>query len=106
VFPIRIFRFDHGSFVDATRRFPRLVRRDAARLYALYRVEGRRPQGDAAAILPAWLADQYLLGRGPDGWPVLRRAVRRGEIVPWGKPQPYLRKVRFFLRHTGYIRGR
>ena len=56
-------------------------------------------------ILPAWLAEEYLLGRGPAGWPVLRQAVRRGEIKQWEHPRTYLRKVRFFLRHTGYIRG-
>jgi hypothetical protein len=104
VFPIRIFRFDHGRFLDVTRRFPQLVRRDAARLYALYRSERRRPDADVAGVLPAWLAEEYLLGRGPSGWPVLRRAVRRGEIGPYSRPRTYLRKVRFFLRRTGYIR--
>jgi subtilisin-like proprotein convertase family protein len=104
VFPIRIFRFDHGRFLDVTRRFPKLVRRDAASVYSLYRSERRRPNSDVAGILPAWLAEQYLLGRGPSGWPVLRRAVRRGEIRPFERPRTYLRKVRFFLRRTGYIR--
>jgi subtilisin-like proprotein convertase family protein len=104
-FPIRILRFDHGRFVDVTRRFPRLVARDAATLYGFYRKERRRPDGDIGGILPAWLADQYLLGRGPTGWPVLREAVRRGEIQAWERPRTYLRKVRFFLRRTGYIRS-
>jgi subtilisin-like proprotein convertase family protein len=106
VFPIRIFRFDHGRFRDVTRAFPPLVAHDAAQLYALYRSERRKPNGDVGGILPAWLADEYLLGRGPAGWPVLREAVRRGEIQPWESPRTYLRKVRFFLRRTGYIRGR
>jgi subtilisin-like proprotein convertase family protein len=104
-FPIRIFRFDHGRFVDVTRRFPRLVRRDAARLFRSYLAQRRGPNADVGGILPAWLADQYLLGRGPAGWPVLRRAVRRGELQSWEKPKTYLRKVRFFLRRTGYIRS-
>ena len=104
VFPIRILHFDHGRFVDATRRFPGLVQRDASKLYALYQSERRKPDGDVGGILPAWLADEYLLGRGPAGWPVLREAVRRGEIRPFEHPRIYLRKVRFFLRHLGYIR--
>ena len=103
-FPIRILRFDHGRFVDVTRRFPKLVRPDAAELFALYRSERRRADGDVGGILPAWLADQYLLGRGPSGWPVLERAVRRGELRPWETPRTYLRRVRSFLRRTGYIR--
>src|SRR5205085_4620672 len=103
-FPIRILRFDHGRFVDVTRRFPKLVRPDAAELFALYRSERRRADGDVGGILPAWLADQYLLRRGPSGWPVLGRAVRRGELRPWETPRTYLRRVRSFLRRTGYIR--
>jgi subtilisin-like proprotein convertase family protein len=105
VFPIRIFRFDHGRFRDVTRAFPKLVRRDAASLLALYRSERRKPNGDVGGVLPAWLADQYLLGRGEAGWLVLRRAVALREIRPWEHPRTYLRKVRFFLRHNGYIRG-
>jgi subtilisin-like proprotein convertase family protein len=105
-FPIRIFRFDHGRFVDVTRRFPAAVRRDAAKLFRGYLAERRRPSGDVGGILPAWLADQYLLGRGPAGWPVLRRAVRRGELDAVERPRTYLRRVRSFLRHTGYIRPR
>jgi hypothetical protein len=49
-------------------------------------------------VLAAWLADQYLLGRGAAGWSVLRRAERRGEV-----DRAYLRKLRSFLRRTGYI---
>ena len=106
-FPIQIFRFDHGRFVDVTRRFPRLVRRDAARLYAQYTLDARnRP--DLRGILAAWLADQYLLERGPSGWRVLRAAERRGELGRrpdgWAVGKAYLRKLRFFLRRTGYIR--
>lgn len=107
-FPIRILRFDHGRFVDSTRRFPRLVRRDAARLYARYERELRRGHPDVRGILAAWLADQYLLGRGPSGWSVLRRAERRGELGRasdgWAAGPAYLRKLRSFLRRTGYIR--
>jgi subtilisin-like proprotein convertase family protein len=99
VFPPLILRFDHGRFVDVTRRFPRLVQRDAAKQYALYRSVRRSKDGDVRGILAAWLADEYLLGRGPAGWGVLRRAERRGEVGG-----AYLRKLRSFLRRAGYIR--
>jgi subtilisin-like proprotein convertase family protein len=104
-FPIRILRFDHGRFVDVTRSFPSAVRRDARSLFALYRSERRSRDRDVAGILPAWLADQYLLGRGPAGWRVLERAVRRGKLSKWENPGAYLRRVRAVLRRTGYIRG-
>ena len=106
-FPLRILRFDHGRFRDVTRRFPRLVRRDAASLYRSYLEERRRPKvvRSVAGILAAWLADEYLLGRGPAGWSVLEEAVRRGELRSFEEPRTYLRKVRAFLRQTGYIRS-
>jgi subtilisin-like proprotein convertase family protein len=105
-FPIRILRFDHGRFVDVTRRFPRLVRRDAVELYALYRSQLRSPSYDVRGILAAWLADEYSLGRGRAGWRVLERAERRGELGRkpdiWPAGKAYLRKLRAFLRRTGY----
>lgn len=108
-FPIRILRFDQGRFVDVTRRFPKLVRRDAAELYALYRSQLRSPSYDVRGILAAWLADQYSLGRGRAGWRVLERAERRGELGrrpdTWPVGKAYLRELRAFLRRTGYIRG-
>jgi subtilisin-like proprotein convertase family protein len=99
VFPPRILRFDHGRFVDVTRRFPAIVRRDAAKQYGLYRALRRSKDADVRGVLAAWLADQYLLGRGQAGWGVLLRAERRGEV-----DTAYLRKLRSFLRRTGYIR--
>jgi subtilisin-like proprotein convertase family protein len=105
-FPIRILRFDHGRFVDVTRRFPRLVRRDAAELYASYRSALRGSFPDVRGILAAWLADEYSLGRGPAGWRVLERAERRGQLGQkpdgWPVGKAYLRKLRAFLRRTGY----
>ena len=99
-FPLRILRFDHGRFVDVTRRFPQLVRRDAARQFALYESERRSKYPDVRGVLAAWLADEYLLGRGAAGWRVLLRAERRGEV-----DRAYLRKLRSFLRRTGYVRS-
>jgi subtilisin-like proprotein convertase family protein len=107
-FPIKILRFDHGPFVDVTRRFPQLVRRDAAALYASYRSQLRSASYDVRGVLAAWLADEYTLGRGPAGWRVLERAERRGELGRkrdlWPVGKAYLRKLRAFLRHTGYAR--
>jgi hypothetical protein len=106
-FPVRILDFDQGRFHDVTRRFPRVVREQAAALYRSYLEERRRPKvvRSVAGILAAWLADQYLVGHGPAGWPVLREAVRRGELRSFEGPRTYLRKVRFFLRRTGYIKS-
>jgi hypothetical protein len=57
-------------------------------------------------ILAAWLADQYSLGRGRAGWRFLERAERRGELGRkpdlWPVGKAYLRKLRAFLKTTGY----
>ena len=84
------------------------MRRDAAEVYALYRSQLRSPSYDVRGILAAWLADQYSLGRGRAGWRVLERAERHGELGRkpdlWPVGKAYLRKLRAFLRRTGYSR--
>jgi len=108
VFPPRILRFDHGRFVDVTRRFQGIVKRDSAERYALYKSLLRSRTPDVRGVLAAWLADRYLLGRGPSAWGVLEGAERRGELGRkfdgWAAGKAYLRKLRTFLRRTGYIR--
>lgn len=102
--PIQIWSYTRGHFRDVTRRYPRIIRRDAAqiwRVYAAYRTT------DARGILPAWMADEYLLGRRAHADRVLARAAARGDlennhgIGPRGS-QAYIRAVKSLLRRTGY----
>lgn len=113
-YPIQIWRFASGRFVDVTRHYPRLIARDAASLYRAY-LQGRViRQGfrDVRGILPAYLADEYMLGRGAAGWKVLRAAERAGYLVDYPRfisatepsPAVYLHQVKRFLRGLGYIR--
>jgi streptogramin lyase len=110
--PIQIWSYRHGRFRDVTRRFPAQVRRDAARVWRFY-VRHRRMRGETVrGALPAWAADEYLLGRGSLVWPTLEREARAGYLdYPKGggffgprKAQGYLRQLRAFLRRTGYAR--
>ncbi len=107
--PLRIWHFRQGSYRDVTRRFPRRIAADlkqVRRLYLRYRDDG----GFAVrGILPAYAADQCLLGRCERGFRVLERAARRGEFDekegtfgPSG--QAFVRKVKRFLRRAGYVR--
>jgi hypothetical protein len=110
-FPIQIWAYRHGRFRDVTRRFPAEIRHDAAGLWRLYR-HARPKKGDSLrGILPAWAADEYLLGRGASVWPALEQAARRGYLncaagcgLEPRDPQAFIRKVRAFLRKTGYLR--
>jgi virginiamycin B lyase len=106
--PIQIWSYDDGNFRDVTRRFPNHVRRDAAELWRLYLKERAKPDGYVRGILPAWAADEYLLGRGAVVWPALDRARRQGYLrarYDEESPRAYIRAVKRLLVKTGYIRG-
>jgi hypothetical protein len=107
--PVRVMRVVNRRLVDVTREFPALIRSDAAGLWRAYRAAARRRE-DVSGLLPAYVADEYLLGHGRAAWARLRRAVaspswRRTVTDPrWKNRQRYLVDVRRFLRRTGYLR--
>jgi len=108
--PIRILHFRQGKLVDVTRRFPAVVRRDAARLWGDYRRVRKSQYPDVRGVLAAYIADKYLLGEQKEGWKQLEGALKRGELgrspeqdgYPAGRL--YVTKLRGFLRHYGYAR--
>ena len=77
--PIQIWSYRRGHFTDVTRRHPRAIRHDAARLWRLY--VKNRGRISVRGILPAWAADQYMLGRGAAARRALARAGRRGDLA-------------------------
>lgn len=105
--PVLVQRYEQGRLVNVTRRFPQLIRADAARIWHFYRraVHKRAyPNG----LLPAYLADEYLLGRGAAGWARVRKAVGRRDWAStvdarWRNRVRYLAAVRRFLIRTGYM---
>jgi subtilisin-like proprotein convertase family protein len=102
-FPIQIWDFRGGKMVDVTRRFPPQIRADARSLWRSY-VGIRRAHADFTGVLPAWLADEYLLGRGAAGWKQVRAAAtgfNPSQMSGWTRVR-YLRAVKRFLRQTGY----
>jgi len=111
-FPIQIWSYRDGHFRNFTRRFPAAIRGDARRLWRLYLHYRRKKDETIRGILPAWAAEEYLLGRGAVVWPALERAAREGYLgCPKGgcffeprDPQTYIKRVRAFLRKTGYLR--
>jgi hypothetical protein len=107
-FPIQIWHFDHGQVVDVTRNFPSQIERDADQLWRSY-LRFRRGPDDPRGVLAAWVADQYLLGRGDEGWATILRIAKRGELGPradlagWPQGGAYLKALRSFLKKTGYV---
>ncbi len=108
--PIRLWSYDHGTFNDITRRYPKLIQKDAVSLWRLYLDDRRkRPRGEARYILAAWAADKYMLGQSRAVDRTLAQALRRGDLVPGPFDQPprnpvaYIHALKHFLRKTGYI---
>jgi hypothetical protein len=106
-FPVQVWTFADGRFVDATRSFPAQIRASAKRHLAEYRSE-RRSDRSVRGILAAYLAERYLLGEADAGWAVVHRAAARGELAhTYDGPDTaatYLHRLRAFLARTGYSR--
>jgi hypothetical protein len=105
--PVLVLRYEQGRLVNVTRSFRQVVRADAARIWSFYKSAVRR-RSPAEGLLPAYLADQYVLGHGKAGWARVRKAVHRRDwpstVDPrWKNRSRYLAAVRRFLTRTGYI---
>jgi hypothetical protein len=92
-FPLRIWTYAAGRLSETTRAYPTLIAKDAAKQWRWYRT--RRAHGEVRGLLAAWAADQCLLGRCQEALTRLRRL---------SQPASYVRKLRAFLRRTGYLR--
>jgi len=94
-FPPRVLQVFHGTTLDATRAFPKLVRADAAaRLKDLRKA---RRGDDIRGVLAAYVADEYLLARGSVGTREVDHQHRLGRVSKAFKP--YLLKR---LKAWGY----
>lgn len=108
--PIRIWHFDRGRLIDVTREFPEVVFKDARVILLIYEQARKLKFREVRGMLASYMATQYLLGREQQGWRIVERAYRRGELGrdgakdTWPTGRAYLRALRTFLRQTGYAR--
>jgi hypothetical protein len=77
-FPPLVYRVDHGTLVNVTRKYPKLIRASAARL--LKDLRKARRGDDVRGVLAAYVADQYLLGKGATGSREIDRQRRQGRV--------------------------
>ena len=102
--PIQVWSYDQGKFTDVTRRFPKLIERDAAVLWHDY-LEYRK-KGGVRYVLAAWAADEYMLDRAENVESVLAAALDRGELKGLyafdGDAADYVRMLKGFLHRNGY----
>jgi hypothetical protein len=100
--PLMILRFENVEFVDVTRKFPRLVRKDGVAYWKQYRRARKEGAEAARGQIAAWAADRYLLGKRSQTLRILKRERSRGHL---GKPKSARRFIRVldqFLRRRGY----
>jgi hypothetical protein len=87
-FPPLVLHADHGKFVDVTKRFPSLIRKDAtARLKDLRKAA---KGDDVRGVLAAYVADRYLLGQASVASRELTRQRKAHRIT--ASFRPYLLK--------------
>lgn len=105
--PPRVWHYRHGRLVNVTRRYPTLVRTNAALDWRSWRRHAH-DFGGALGVLAVWTADEYLLGHRDHALRVLRRLAREGRLTSHGAPARiptglrYIHTLDIYLRRHGY----
>jgi hypothetical protein len=96
--PPQVWRYAAGRLTNATRSYPGLLEKDAAECWkAFQELSPKDPTGDQVrGVLAAYLADQYLLGRGSEGW---RRLI---EVYRKPDRKKFFAQLTAFLQKSGY----
>jgi hypothetical protein len=103
-FPPQIWRYQSGRLFDATRQFPRVVRRDRRQMLGTYRRHKGRINIEPS--LAVYVADMALLGRAHAGFRLARVAQRKGYTnarYSTYKGRRFLPNLRRLLRRWGYL---
>jgi hypothetical protein len=92
-----------SGFRDVTRRFPAVVRKNANQALRLLR-KAKREHFETLGVVAAYVGDLYLLGKGRDVRPYLRRARKRGDLrtISGRAPRSFEAQLLKFLHKAGY----
>jgi hypothetical protein len=107
--PIEILSFSRGRFSNVTRRYRKLIARDAARWLSAFNSTAPRYR-DSTGLIAAWAADQDLLGRSKLVAQYLSQQARAGHLNSggpasvWPSGKRFVTKLQRFLRARGYAR--
>jgi hypothetical protein len=103
-FPIEIFIFRSGTFIDVTRSYRSLVAADARKWLKAYRANVHR--SECLGYLAAWAADEYLLGKRAQVRHTLQHENSlghlRGELPSSPSGRRYIRQLERLLHKDGY----
>ena len=102
-FPLRIWNYRGARFDDVTLRFPARIRHDSRRQW--HWALAKQTRADNRGYLAAWTADRCLLRHCASAFKRLDVLRRQGRIGHgWDRTaRRYLKHLRRFLRHTGYL---
>jgi hypothetical protein len=103
--PIQILTFANRHFTGVTRRYPKLIAKDAAVWLGLF----RQHYDDSVGFIAAWAADEYLLGHGKRVRRYLARQLKAGHLNSALSPEEpggrrFVTILQNFLRERGYRR--
>jgi subtilisin-like proprotein convertase family protein len=111
--PPEISQYREGRLIDVTRRFPAVIRRNAARVGKEFLTKQRPPSDeDLRTFVAVYVADQYLLGRPAEAKRALDYALAHGLLYRGrnylGAPAGanFVRVLMRDLRKWGYLHGR
>jgi hypothetical protein len=97
VAPLQILQYRQGQMFDVTRQYPNQIAENTNQLWQTYQL--RRSLGeDVKDVLAAYLANQFLLGQGQQGFSEVQSTYDGQDR------DQYLDNLRTFLRSTGYYR--
>jgi hypothetical protein len=106
--PFKVLAFRNGRFRRVTRRYPKLIAKDAAVWMKAF--DGMRPQhySDSVGVIAAWAADEDELGHSASVASFLKRQARLGHLnsalLPKLKGTHFIKVLDRFLRRRGYLR--
>ncbi len=103
--PPLVERYEHRGgvprLVDATRRFPAVVQRDARAAHGMIDRTDLRDV-DVPPVLAGYVADEYLLGRPTTGLHMLELLTKRGELGSAKHAAAYRARLLRTLHRLGY----
>jgi hypothetical protein len=99
-FPVRILRYREGRLAFVTTAYPAEIGRDAT---AQWRLAMSKRRLDNQGILAAWTADECMLGHAAAAFSTLDHLRGTGLLHGEQAPAAYLKRLRRFLRRTGYL---
>jgi hypothetical protein len=103
--PIQIWNLEGAKFVNTTTDHPGAITTDARSLLRAYN-EAQTQRRDVRGILPAYVADEALLGTPAVGWNLVDSALAVGALdradIPGPTGNSYVAAVHSFLSKYGY----